>query len=75
MVEYIQELPKEYEAVLTNRSFYGYGGYDGNCVGRSVTCFTLDEGQVREVLQSFVGEIEQIPPMFSAVKDRWQTSI
>ena len=27
-----------------------------------------DEAQVREAMQGFVGEIEQVPPMFSAVK-------
>lgn len=67
MVEYIQELPKEYEAVLRIGLSTDTEDMTGTVL-EEVPQVTLDERRVREVLHSFVGEIEQVPPMFSAVK-------
>lgn len=67
MVEYIQELPKEYEAKLTIGLSTDTEDMTGNVL-EEVSQVQLDEALVREVLSRFIGEIEQIPPMFSAVK-------
>ncbi|MBB6732899.1 tRNA pseudouridine(55) synthase TruB [Cohnella zeiphila] len=67
MVEYLQEKPKAYEAVLR----FGIGtdtqDLDGEVLEqREVT--DLTEEQIREAALSFVGNIRQVPPMVSAVK-------
>ncbi|NOV03121.1 tRNA pseudouridine(55) synthase TruB [Paenibacillus planticolens] len=67
MVEYIQELPKEYEAKLTIGLSTDTEDMTGNVL-EEVSEVRLDEALVREVLHRFIGEIEQTPPMFSAVK-------
>ncbi|MBA2937790.1 tRNA pseudouridine(55) synthase TruB [Paenibacillus sp. CGMCC 1.16610] len=67
MVEYIQDLPKEYEAVLRIGLSTDTEDMTGNVL-EEVSLVQLDETDVREALLRFVGEIEQIPPMFSAVK-------
>ena len=67
IVEYLQELPKEYEAVLT----VGYSTDTEDATGRvleQVEQAALTEEAVREALAAFVGAIQQIPPMYSAVK-------
>jgi tRNA pseudouridine55 synthase len=67
MVEYIQELPKEYEAVL----LIGIATDTEDLTGeplQQVDSVHLDEEDVNRVLHSFLGEIEQTPPMYSAVK-------
>lgn len=67
MVEYIQELPKEYEAVLR----IGISTDTEDMTGKvleEVPHVQLNEKKILEVLHAFIGEIEQIPPMFSAVK-------
>lgn len=67
IVEYLQELPKEYEAVLT----VGYSTDTEDATGRvlaQVERVELTEEAVRETLAAFVGVIQQIPPMYSAVK-------
>ena len=45
---------------------------DGERVGDRVTPPRLDENQVRRALEEFVGEIEQVPPVYSAKKIRGQ---
>lgn len=67
VVEYIQELPKEYEAVL----IVGYATDTEDATGtvtERVERAELSGEQVEAALKRFVGEIEQIPPMYSAVK-------
>lgn len=67
VVEYIQELPKEYEAELT----IGYSTDTEDWTGKEtvrVEQVELDEKQLRRVLVSFLGDIEQVPPMYSAVR-------
>lgn len=67
MVEYIQELPKEYEAVL----LIGLATDTEDLTGEQLQKMEyvhLEEEDVKQVLYSFLGEINQTPPMYSAVK-------
>lgn len=41
---------------------------DGEIIGRDNNWKCLDETQIKEVIQSFLGEIKQKPPLYSAVK-------
>ncbi|GAA3406562.1 tRNA pseudouridine(55) synthase TruB [Paenibacillus hodogayensis] len=68
-VEYIQELPKEYEAELT----IGYSTDTEDWTGETVERLNpgeavLTEQNVAAALSAFIGTIEQVPPMYSAVK-------
>jgi tRNA pseudouridine55 synthase len=67
VVEYIQDLPKQYEAELTIGYSTDTEDATGNIV-QQVELVMLDESHIRSTIASFVGEIEQIPPMYSAVK-------
>ncbi|WP_152392514.1 tRNA pseudouridine(55) synthase TruB [Paenibacillus guangzhouensis] len=67
LVEYLQELPKEYEAVLRLGIATDTEDLTGEVIERMDPVHVTEE-QVREVIQSFVGTIEQVPPMYSAVK-------
>jgi tRNA pseudouridine55 synthase len=68
LVEYIQDLPKEYEAILT----IGYSTDTEDSSGAVTETVehevTLTQQQVELVLQHFIGPIQQIPPMYSALK-------
>jgi len=67
MVEYIQELPKQYEALLV----FGLATDTQDWTGEVIETrgdVQLTEQQIRRTLAAFVGEIEQVPPMYSAVK-------
>ncbi|MEF3309733.1 tRNA pseudouridine(55) synthase TruB [Paenibacillus sp. GYB004] len=68
-VEYIQDLPKQYEAELT----FGYSTDTEDWTGETIErlepgSIKLSETAVRSALQSFIGTIDQVPPMYSAVK-------
>ncbi|WP_042160571.1 tRNA pseudouridine(55) synthase TruB [Paenibacillus gorillae] len=67
MVEYLQERPKAYEAVIQLGISTDTEDMTGNVVEER-SGIVVTEEQVIRVLRGFVGEIEQIPPMFSAVK-------
>jgi tRNA pseudouridine55 synthase len=67
MVEYIQELPKEYEADL----LFGIATDTEDLTGKPIHEMAdvhLAAEDVKRALHAFIGEIEQIPPMYSAVK-------
>ena len=67
IVEFLQELPKTYEAELT----IGYATDTGDASGRVIETaerVTLDEADIRAAAAAFTGDIEQTPPMVSAVK-------
>ncbi|MEK3882185.1 tRNA pseudouridine(55) synthase TruB [Paenibacillus sp. PL2-23] len=67
VVEYIQERPKAYEAVLRLGIATDTEDMTGTVIAReSVGSITRE--QIQQALLQFVGEIEQVPPMFSAVK-------
>lgn len=67
VVEYLQERPKAYEAVLELGIATDTEDLTGQII-ETVDRIEVDEEAARRVLASFVGEIEQVPPMFSAVK-------
>ncbi|MDF2927275.1 MAG: truB [Paenibacillaceae bacterium] len=67
LVEYIQELPKEYEARLVIGMATDTEDMTGQITERSESVY-LDPETVRRAVASFVGIIQQIPPMYSAVK-------
>ena len=67
LVEYIQDLPKQYDAELTVGISTNTEDRTG-VITEQTNSVNLTEEQIRSVLQSFIGELEQIPPMFSAVK-------
>jgi tRNA pseudouridine55 synthase len=67
IVEYIQELPKQYIAEVTIGYSTDTEDASGEVVSR-VSHVHLQESDIRKAIESFLGEIEQIPPMYSAVK-------
>ncbi|UJF35383.1 tRNA pseudouridine(55) synthase TruB [Paenibacillus hexagrammi] len=67
MVEFIQELPKEYEAVLVIGLSTDTEDMTGT-VTEQAENVRLDEDQVLQTIGTFIGEIDQVPPMYSAVK-------
>ncbi|MEK5237957.1 tRNA pseudouridine(55) synthase TruB [Paenibacillus sp. FSL L8-0470] len=67
VVEYIQELPKEYVATLRLGMASDTEDLTGT-ITESVDEVKVTEEEVLAVLNSFKGVISQIPPMYSAVK-------
>ncbi|NGQ94056.1 tRNA pseudouridine(55) synthase TruB [Brevibacillus sp. SYP-B805] len=69
IVEYLQELPKTYEAVMCLGSSTTTEDATGDVLEQlPVDASVITEERVRAVFQRFLGEIEQVPPMYSAVK-------
>ncbi|MFC5472063.1 tRNA pseudouridine(55) synthase TruB [Cohnella suwonensis] len=66
-VEYLQELPKTYRATLRFGISTDTEDLTGNVVDESDASFLTEEAIVGAA-KSFVGEIDQVPPMVSAVK-------
>lgn len=67
VVEYVQERPKSYEAEMK----FGIATDTEDMSGTVLTelpSVTITEDEIRRVLDSFIGQIEQVPPMYSAVK-------
>lgn len=67
VVEYVQERPKAYEAVLQLGIATDTEDLTGTVIEQK-SSVDVTELAVREALKRFEGEIEQIPPMYSAVK-------
>lgn len=67
VVEYVQERPKSYEAVLQLGISTDTEDLTGKVV-ESQASVSVTEAEVRQALTGFIGEIEQVPPMYSAVK-------
>ena len=67
MVEYIQELPKEYEACMLIGQSTDTEDATGSVIDQ-VDNVALDADRIELIFHSFLGEIEQTPPMYSAVK-------
>lgn len=67
VVEYVQERPKAYEAVLRLGIATDTEDLTGEII-ESQSVESISEGEIETILKRFVGPIEQIPPMFSAVK-------
>jgi tRNA pseudouridine55 synthase len=69
LVEYIQDLPKAYEVVMRLGTATTTEDATGEVVEeRAVDPSEISEERVRSLFQRFLGEIEQVPPMYSAVK-------
>jgi tRNA pseudouridine55 synthase len=67
LVEYIQDLPKQYEATLT----LGYSTDTEDSTGEVTERADevgISKEQLTDALMSFLGTIKQLPPMYSAVK-------
>lgn len=64
--EYVSASDKRYQAVVQLGSTTDT--YDGDGRVLNTTAVDISEKQFNDVLQSFVGEIEQVPPPYSAVK-------
>lgn len=67
VVEYLQDRPKAYEAVIQLGIATDTEDLTGTVLEEK-TGIQVTREQILQVLQSFMGEIEQVPPMFSAVK-------
>lgn len=67
MVEYLQERPKAYEAVLQLGIATDTEDLTGNVIAEVPEVVIATE-DIQRVLASFVGVIDQTPPMYSAVK-------
>ncbi|MFC5648977.1 tRNA pseudouridine(55) synthase TruB [Paenibacillus solisilvae] len=67
VVEYVQERPKAYEAVLQFGIATDTEDLSGTVISEAKDV-QLSEADIRRVLVSFIGEIDQIPPMYSAVQ-------
>lgn len=67
LVEYIQEMPKEYQAKLVVGLATDTEDMTGEVIEQSEQV-SLDPEKVLKIIDSFTGEIEQVPPMYSAVK-------
>lgn len=65
--EYIIELPKSYRALVTLGKVSSTGDSEGEIIVNPDVKLP-DRRQIENILQSFSGEIEQLPPHFSAVK-------
>ena len=66
-VEYLQELPKAYDAVMRLGVATDTEDLTGEVLETADASHVTGE-MVREALARFIGEIEQVPPMYSAVK-------
>ncbi len=70
-VPFLEEEQKEYEAVLklgVETDTYDRTGK--TTAVRDLDRFRVNEETIKGVLNGFIGRIEQVPPMFSAVKHR-----
>ena len=67
VVEYMQELPKEYYATMQLGLATDTEDLTGQII-EQVDSVSVTKEDVQEVLNSFRGVISQVPPMYSAVK-------
>ncbi|NLJ56445.1 MAG: tRNA pseudouridine(55) synthase TruB [Firmicutes bacterium] len=67
---YLMDLPKVYRAEL----FLGLTTDTDDSSGKTVDWeegpISLQKGEIKKILTSFLGEIEQVPPMFAAIKKK-----
>lgn len=66
--EYVSASDKRYQATIRLGSSTDTYDAEGTIMGESTSVFDITEEMFTEVLQQFVGEIEQVPPPYSAVK-------
>ncbi|TGV16767.1 tRNA pseudouridine(55) synthase TruB, partial [Mesorhizobium sp. M00.F.Ca.ET.186.01.1.1] len=69
LVEYLQELPKRYSVVMRLGSATTTEDASGEVLEQAqVDGASITQERIESLFASFLGEIEQVPPMFSAVK-------
>ncbi|MFB6225133.1 MAG: pseudouridine synthase, partial [Candidatus Paceibacteria bacterium] len=66
--EELMALPKEYKAEVKLGSTSSTGDRDGEIFSEEFEREHPDFDEVSHVVKQFIGEIEQIPPMHSAIK-------
>lgn len=66
--EFVSASDKRYQAIIRLGGATDTYDADGRFTGQANTPVNVTEAQFNEVLQRFVGEIEQTPPPYSAVK-------
>ncbi len=66
LVRFIMESPKAYRATLRLGVSTTTHDAEGEVTGEAPVSVTLEE--IKEALKSFTGRIEQIPPLYSAIK-------
>ncbi len=66
--EFVSAADKRYQAIIRLGGATDTYDADGRFIGQARTPVNITEAQFNEVLQRFVGEIEQTPPPYSAVK-------
>lgn len=69
VAEYVQDLPKMYEGTLTLGIATDTEDQEGKTISQAeVDVSAVTRERLHDVFQQFTGEIEQVPPMYSAVK-------
>ena len=66
-IEYLADLDKTYRAEILFGISTDSGDLDGKIIARADD-FSIDGNELDATLKNFVGEIEQTPPKFSAIK-------
>jgi tRNA pseudouridine55 synthase len=67
LAEYVQAMDKVYETTLVLGARSDTDDADGTIIP-TVATEPIDEAEIQDALKKFVGEIEQTPPAYSAVK-------
>lgn len=67
LIEYVQAMPKTYRTRIRLGATSDTDDADGK-VTHSLAAAPVDEGAVQAALGSFVGEVEQVPPAYSAAR-------
>ncbi|MCT8139861.1 tRNA pseudouridine(55) synthase TruB [Anaerobacillus sp. CMMVII] len=68
VAQYMSDYPKTYEGEVTIGFSTTTEDFTGEVIEEKAVNGLFSRQQIEEVLQSFMGEIVQIPPMYSAVK-------
>ena len=68
LVEYLQDRPKRYQGTLKLGIATETEDQTGAVIAEAERVEPVEPAQVEEVFSRFVGEITQVPPMYSAVK-------
>ncbi|RUM43290.1 MAG: tRNA pseudouridine(55) synthase TruB [Desulfurobacterium sp.] len=66
LAEYLLKKDKCY--IVKGRLGLSSNTYDVDGEIKEVPCQRVEEGELREVLKNFTGEVEQVPPPFSAIR-------
>ena len=67
---YLMDLPKVYRAELFLGLTTDTEDSSGKVIAQKKEPFSLQAEEIKKVLTSFQGEIEQVPPMYAAIKQK-----